>query len=87
MHFHRHLIARADRDAQHHSALADRLRRILQQIRQHALHQVLVGENSRTIGCQSSAVDHLGMRGPQKRDALFEQGINIDRFGRYRRLG
>ena len=87
MDFDGNLVARADGHAQHCSTGTHGLRGVFEQIREHSLHQILVGENSRAIRRQARAVDYFGMRSAQERDALLEQGINVDRLGRNRRLG
>ncbi len=87
----RHFAAFCSRDSEHYAAGFDGLGSVLEQVGEHALDQILVGENLGDRGRESRRIDYFRMGGTQQGDALFEQRIDIQRFrrdGRFaRKLG
>ena len=63
-----------------------RLRGILQQIGQDALHEIRSRVHARSARVEPEIVDRFGVRGPEQRHALGDERIDVEDFAVHRRL-
>ena len=63
-----------------------RLGGILQEVGQDPVHQVRARVHARTAVVEPEMIRHFGMHGPQQRDALGHERVDVEHFGMHRRL-
>src|SRR5262249_5175868 len=87
VYFDRHASVGGCGNAEYMSALAGGFGGVFQKVGENTLEEILVRHRRGNLPGEAAIVGDLGVRGLEKRDALFEQPIDVERRGLYRRLG